>query len=595
MSGPALPPKTSPPKMLLPTATAAETRRAVARLVRPHRGLAIRTVVVLVTATAAGLTVPPLLGRIVDAVIDGGPRRAVDAIVVTLFVATAAQGTLSGWGRLLVAQLGELVLAGVREQVVDRALSVPLEDVERAGTGDLVARVSGDVDVISEAVREAVPELVVSTLTVGLTVVGLTVLDWRLALAGLAAVPVQISAARWYLRRSGPIYAAERVAEGVRAQQLHASIAGAATVRAYRLGPRHLRLVIDRSQEALAVSMRAVVTQCWFSCRINSAELVGLGAILAVGFVSVRAGVVSVGEATAAALYFHRLFDPVGTLLFLIDNAQAAGAALARLVGVATLDPPAQPAGPTLPGDASVSLRGVRFSYDDGHEVLHNVDLRIAPGERVALVGPSGAGKSTVAKLVAGVHRPSTGEVRLSGVRIDDLGTAHARRIVTLVTQEVHVFAGSLADDLRLARPEATDEELAAALARVGALDWVNALPAELDTIVGDGGHRLSTAQAQQLALARLDLARTPIAILDEATAEAGSAGARTLEAAANAALDGRTALVVAHRLTQAAAADRIVVLEAGTVIETGTHDQLIAANGRYAQLWAAWSTSRTP
>ncbi|MGH8904297.1 MAG: ABC transporter ATP-binding protein [Egibacteraceae bacterium] len=600
-------------RVLLPTATAAQTRQAVAGLVRAHRGLAVRTVVVLVAATAVGLAVPPLLGHIVDIVVasqppgaqgvggsplnaqgaGGNSPNAITAVVAALLAATGAQGVLSGWGRLLVARLGELMLAGLREQVVERALGVPLGDMERAGTGDLVARVGGDVSAVSEAVREALPGLVVSVLTVGLTVVGLAALDWRLALAGLAAAPAQITATRWYLRRSAPIYAVERIAEGARAQQLHESIAGAATVRAYRLGRRHVRLVTDRSREAITVSLRATAVRAWFSSRLNAAELVGLGAILVVGFVTVRAGVVSVGKATAAALYFHRLFDPVGTLLFLIDIAQAAAAALARLVGVATLDPPAQPASTSPPADASVTFRGVRFAYEDGHEVLHGVDVRIAPGERVALVGPSGAGKSTVAKLIAGVHRADVGEVRLGNVEIDDLGPTQTRRTVTLVTQEVHVFAGTLADDLRLAQPDAADEQLSAALARVGALDWVETLPAGLDTIVGDGGHRLSATQAQQLALARLVLANAPIAILDEATAEAGSAGARTLEAAADAALDGRTALVIAHRLTQAAAADRIVVIDAGTVIEIGTHDQLVAAGGHYAKLWAAWSASR--
>jgi ATP-binding cassette subfamily C protein len=577
----------------LPTASGRETRRYVTSLVRERRRLAVGTVVVLVAATVAGLAVPPLLGRIVDVVVDGRPASDVDVLVVGLLVATVAQGVLSGWGLLLVARLGEVVLAGLREQVVERALTVPLEDVERAGTGDLVARVGGDVDAVSEATREAFPELVISGLTIGLTVVGLAALDWRLALAGLVAVPLQAAGTRWYLRRSRPIYAAERIAEGDRAQQLHASIAGATTVRAYRLQERHLDLVTRRSTAALDLSLRAGSVRARFFSWLNAAELLGLGTILLVGFLLVRSGAVSVGQATAAALYFHRLFDPIGAVLMLVDTAQQATAALARLVGVASLPRQGEPAAGLAPDDASVELRRVRFAYGDGPEVVRDVDLSLVPGTQVALVGASGAGKSTVGKLVAGLHRPTAGHVRFGGIDVGGSGAGSGRRAVTLVTQEVHVFAGTLADDLRLARPDASDDELLAVLSLVGAWQWVDALADGLATVVGDGGHRLTTTQAQQLALARLVLSDPAVAVLDEATAEAGSVGARQLEASARAALEGRTGLVIAHRLTQAAAADEVVVLDRGRVVEQGTHDELRQREGLYAQLWSAWSTSR--
>lgn len=273
-----------------------------------------------------------------------------------------------------------------------------------------------------------------------------------------------------------------------------------------------------------------------FYSRLHIAEYMGLTAVLVTGFLLVRSGSASVGTATAAALYFHSLFGPVNTALVLLDDAQSATAGLARLVGV--VDEPAPTVSErvgdptTAMGDPSVTLTAVTHAYVPGRPVLHGVDLEIRPKERVALVGTTGAGKTTLAKLVAGLHRPEEGRVDVGGAEPDESG-----RLVGLVTQEVHVFAGPLADDLRLARPEAVDEELREALATVGALAWAEALPEGLDTVVGDGGHRLTADRAQQLALARLLLADPPVVVLDEATAEAGSSGARQLDEAAEQAL----------------------------------------------------------
>ncbi|MEV0584998.1 ABC transporter ATP-binding protein [Nonomuraea sp. NPDC050310] len=560
---------------LLPVATTGRVRSAVQEMVRPHRRLAITGFGVLVAATATGLATQPLLGHIVD-LVAAGRGELLPPIALLVLVAVGA-GALTALGLSQVARLGETVLAELRERFVDHALSLPLEQVERAGSGDLTARVSADVTRVAEAVRGALPELARSGLTIVLTMAGLALIDWRFLLAALVAAPVQVLTARWYVRHAVPLYAAQRIATGAQQQQLLDSIAGAATVRAFLLSGEHLDRVGGRSRAAIDLTVRGLRLVLGFYSRLHVAEFAGLAAVVLAGFWMVSTGTAGLGEATAAALYFHGLFGPVNTTLVLLDDAQAASAALARLVGV--IDLPAQePPGRSLPG-ARVEVRGVSHAYAGGQPVLHEVDLTVGEGERVALVGASGAGKTTLAKLVAGLHPAASGSIGAGEV--------------VMVTQEVHVFAGPLADDLRLARPAASDEELRRALDLVDALDWVEALPDGLATVVGEGGQRLTPAQRQQLALARLVLADPEIAVLDEATAEAGSAGARVLEKAIDRATSGRSALLVAHRLSQAAAADRIVVMDGGRVVESGTHQDLLDSGGRYAGLWSAWTEGR--
>jgi ATP-binding cassette subfamily C protein len=579
--------------LVLPTADRAHTARAALDAIRPHRRATAGAVALLIVGTIAGLVAPRLLGHIVNLIVGASPPSSVTVPAVALVLLAVAQGGLTAAGATVLASVGQSVLATVREKVVRRALRLPAEQVEEAGIGDLVARVSGDVEAVGEAVADVLPSLLVAGLQIGLTLVGLVLLDWRYAVAALLAAPVQILALRWYLRNAVPVYAKERVAEGVRAQRLLDAMDGAATVRALRLGPVHMRQVGAASGDARDVSMRAAVLQSRFFGRLNLGELIGLSAILAVGFLLVHDGASSVGAAATAALYFHQLFGPFNSLLGLFDDAQYAGASFARLVGVVELPLPPAPEHPAAPRDAAVRLAGVRYHYRPGHDVLSGIDLAVAPGERVAVVGASGAGKSTLVKLVAGIHQATDGAVEVGGADVREIPEEELRRTVTLVSQEVHVFSGTLLEDLRLAKRSATEAEAREALRAVDALAWVQDLPDGLQTVVGAGGRQLTATQAQQLALARLMLADSAIVVLDEATAEAGSAGARILERAAEAALAGRTALVVAHRLTQAELADRVVVLDSGRVVESGPHADLLAEGGRYARLWSAWSDVR--
>ncbi len=613
-----------PARAVLPVATTAATNAALWRMLTRRRWLFAGTVAVLLAGSVAGLATPALLGVMVNVVVEGGRTSELVRFGLLLLGAGVLSAILGYLGQTLLARICEGALADLREDVLASALDLPLEQVERAGVGDVVARVSGDVDAVSEAISGVLPAVTSAVFTIALTLVGLGALDWRFALAAVAAAPLQVVSLRWFLRRSGPVYREVRVAEAQRAEQVVETVAGATTVTTLGHGERHEALVAQSSIRAIDLSLTGIALLTRFYNRLNVAELIGLGAVLAVGFWLVSGEAVTVGAATAAALYFHRLFGPIGTVLGEFDEIQKAGAGLARLVGVTTATATARPAegdtsldqgdrvpaeddGAPAEGDrpaslaegrsrrSAVVLRDVSFAYSPGREVLTGVDLEVVEGEHVALVGASGAGKTSVAKLAMGIHRPTRGAVQVMGGapgrrrRASGTdGVPTPRPDAAMVSQEVHVFSGTLAEDLRLAAPRASDAELHAALAAVEA-HWVGDLPEGLRTAVGADGVDLPPDHAQQLALARILLLDPAVVVLDEATAEVGTDGAARLDRAAQAALSGRTAVVIAHRLSQAAAADRVVVMDAGRIVESGTHDELRAAGGRYARLWAAW------
>lgn len=579
-------------RILLPIADGRTVLASVRRRARHHRLAIGGGTLLLVGSTVSTLLVPPLVGRIVDRIDAGTTPSALWGPVALMLVAVLAGAVLALGAEVLLAQAGQTMVAHLREEVVDAALALPIGQVEEAGSGDLVARVGNDVTVVGDAVQRVLPWMLFAGLTIGLTVIGLAALDWRFAVAAIVVMPIQAWTVRWYVKRCMPLYAAERVAEGELGHELLGSLRGAATVRAFRLGPAHVERITRRSEAANDLAYAGTKLRTRLYGRLNVAEAIGMSLILLVGYVLVRSGSATIGATTAAALYFHRIFDPVNAVVGLFDDLLLAHAGLARLIGVAESAPAATDVGGQAPTDASVRATAVEYEYQPGVPVLHDVTLSIAPGEHVAVVGTSGAGKSTLAKLVAGVHEPTAGTVALGGADLGGLEPAVVRRAVALVTQEVHVFAGTLADDLRLARPSAADEELGAALDEVGA-GWWRDLPDGMATLVGGNGHRLDPVHAQQLALARLVLLDTPIVVLDEATAEAGSIGARTLERSAAAAILGRTAVVVGHRLTQAQSAGRIVVMERGRIVEDGTHDQLSEEDGPYGRLWRAWTGAR--
>lgn len=575
---------------LLPIATGRQTYSFLRRMLAADRPASAIMALMFLLAGGAGLVAPWVLGAITDDV--GVDRNTVVSSALFIAAAAVAGALFGGVAVVMLARVGEPALAELRERVLSRALHLPAARIERSTAGDLLSRLSDDVRTVSDGLKGVVPVIANAAVAVVFTFAGVLTIDWRLGLAMLCAAPVYLLSLRWYLPRSRPLYREQRVVQGERAEALLTGVNGAPTARAFGIGPLLLRRIDESSQRSADVSVSVYKLTLRFLNRNNLAEFTGLALVLCAGFLLVRDHAVTVGAVTAAALYFLRLFGPIGGLLFTFDRFQSMGAALSRLVGIAALPPAAAPSGDDVVGRDAITFAGVGHAYVPGKPILHDVNLRIAVGERIALVGATGAGKTTLGAIAAGMLEPSAGAVLVDGEPLEPgLSAAHSRMF--LVDQDAHAFAGTVRDLLTLARPGAADEDVRRALAATFADRWVDALPEGLDTVVGDAGHQLTPDQVQHLSLARIVLGDPWFVVLDEATAEAGSTGARVLERAAEAAIRGRTALVVAHRLTQARLADRILVMHEGEIAEEGTHDRLLALDGRYADLWRAWSGSR--
>jgi ATP-binding cassette subfamily C protein len=571
----------------LPVADRRAVRReTLALIARDRRAVAI--VLALQSAAAvAGLAAPWLLGVIVDRVASGAGPATVDRLALLIGACVLVQALLSRYAQYTGHRFGERAVARLREQFVARTLALPVSVVERAGTGDLATRSSVDVTMVGTAVRDVVPLIVISTVQLLMLFGAVFLLHPLLGLVALAGLPSIVLGGRWYLRRATTAYLAEGAATAELTDTLTTTAEGARTVEALRLDHERIRHGTGAVGEVWRTRRATLALRSVFYPIVEASYAIPIAVVLLFGGLFLNRGMVSLGEVVTAALYLQQAIDPLDRLLQFVEQAQRGLASFARVLGVGLVPPEPAGHGSASPGH-SLIVRRARFSYADGHDVLHGIDLEVRPGERLAIVGPSGAGKSTLARLLAGIDAPREGSVRLGDCPVTDLDPAERRRRIALVTQEHHIFMGSLRDNLAFAAPDASDEQMRMALDAVGA-DWAADLPGGLDTQLGDGARELGAADAQQLALARLVLADPHVLILDEATAALDPTTARRTEQALGVVLSGRTVIAVAHRLNTAHDADRVAVLEDGRITELGSHDELVNAGGAYAALWRSW------
>ena len=559
-------------------------------LLRPVRGRYLGAAAAVTASTLITLSGPALVRYAVDAGISKNDMHPLNVAALIFLVLACFKPVVVRIQIRLAARAGEQFLHSLRVAAFDKLQALPLGFFERERAGVLVSRLTSDVQSLNELVREALVEIFGSTLQIVLTVVALLLLSPKLAAISLVALPILIASSWSFHHGAGRAYNAirDRVAETLTA--LQEGLAGVRVVQAFRSEERTLERYRPRSRAQIHAWRSASFVNIRLFAFLPLAQASALIVVLLAAGSMYEHGEISVGTITAFVLYLIQLFDPISRFTEWLGEFRQGLAALAKIVGL--LDVPVairqKPDAVELPHEGAIALRDVTFGYS-ARPVVRELTLEIAPGEHIALVGATGAGKSTVAKLLTRQYDPQQGQIELAGIDLRDATLTSLRRQIVLLPQEGHLFSGTIADNVRLAHPEASDDDVRRALRTIGALDRFESLPEGLRTDVQSRGLRLSAGERQLVGIARIALADPAVIVLDEATSSLDPATEAAVEIALAAVAAGRTVITIAHRLSTAQRADRVAVMEHGRLVEVASHDELVEQGERYARLWASW------
>jgi ATP-binding cassette subfamily B protein len=585
------------PEETLSRDEASRVVRRLFRMLRPQRARIVVATFVLMAQAAALLAGPLLVRHGIDAGLPsakhGGDAGALDLAVVIYLVLAFAGLALGRFAIVLVARIGEGFLKELRNRLFGHMMSLSLDYFETEKTGKIVARMTSDIDAMQELVSQGLVLFVQNVFVFVGAVVIVLVISWQLAVGILVIVPPVYFGSRWFRRVSNKAYLEVRDRISTNLSTLQEGLEGVRVVQAFGREDAFTRKFNRTNEDQYHANMHTTRISARYFPVIEYAGVAGTAVIIGYGGWLTTRGIVTVGTVAAFVLWLNNLFEPINQLSQLYNTVQSSAAALAKIFGVLDTRPTVRQrqGAIDLPRSGAVNVERVTFAYGPNEPVLHDVSLRIADGERLALVGPTGAGKSTLAKLIARFYDPAEGSVRVGGVDLRDAEFVSLRRRIIVVPQEGFLFAGTLRDNVRVGRPEATDADVEEALRVLGLLERFAAFPDGLETEVRERGSRLSAGERQLVSLARAALADPSVLILDEATSNLDPGTERDVERALEQLMHGRTVVVVAHRLSTAARADRIGVVFDGRLAELGTHDELVARDGHYADLYRAWAT----